>query len=467
MLKQREFALEKSSILAQSLMTMGCFLVAWWLSHHWVSPLTENVKEYKVIALLILPIWYGLLSWFDLGRMLRVKMYSVLLIEYLSVVLLGMALLMAAIVILDFHTLSRWVLMLFAGINFVVLLGYKYTVFRTMKFFRGKGYNTRSLLILADEDSEFFIDRLLEIRDWGYSLWAIMSDSLRIKARYGDRFVVLPQIEEVAQLLDGKRIDEVMYCKGRLDQKEIRNLIYACAEVGVVFRVHSEFLGLLNAPSKLHYISQVPFLTYMNTPANYLALKVKALFDYVLSVLLLTAISPLMLGIALAIKLGDGGPVFFRQKRVGLNGRRFYCLKFRTMVVDAEALKDDLMSQNEQEGPVFKMRHDPRVTRIGAFLRKTSLDELPQFFNVLRGEMSIVGPRPPVPDEVKEYERWQRRRLSMKPGLTCIWQVSGRNNIPFDQWMKMDLQYIDTWSLKHDLILILKTVKVMVRGEGQ
>jgi len=136
------------------------------------------------------------------------------------------------------------------------------------------------------------------------------------------------------------------------------------------------------------------------------------------------------------------------------------------MVTNAEALKGSLMDQNEQTGPVFKIKNDPRVTRVGRFLRKTSLDELPQFINVLRGEMSVVGPRPPVPAEVEVYERWQRRRLSMKPGITCIWQVSGRNNIPFDQWMKMDMQYIDTWSLKLDFILFIKTLKVMVTGDG-
>lgn len=137
------------------------------------------------------------------------------------------------------------------------------------------------------------------------------------------------------------------------------------------------------------------------------------------------------------------------------------------MVVNAESLKQALISQNEQEGPVFKIRNDPRVTRIGRFLRKTSLDELPQFINVLKGEMSVVGPRPPIPEEVKQYERWQNRRLSMKPGITCIWQVSGRNNIPFDQWMKMDMQYIDTWSLKLDFIILLKTIREVISGRGQ
>ena len=210
----------------------------------------------------------------------------------------------------------------------------------------------------------------------------------------------------------------------------------------------------------------MPFLTFRNTPDNYLALKFKVLLDYIISISVLIILSPIMLIIAFLIKL-DGGPVFFMQKRMGLNGRQFFCYKFRTMVVNAESLKESLQAQNEQEGPVFKIKHDPRVTRIGQFLRKTSLDELPQFINVLKGEMAVVGPRPPIPSEVKQYIRWQNRRLSMKPGITCIWQVSGRNNIPFDQWMKMDMQYIDTWSLKLDLIILLKTVRVVLTGNGQ
>ena len=218
--------------------------------------------------------------------------------------------------------------------------------------------------------------------------------------------------------------------------------------------------------STLSFLNQMPFLTFRNTPDNYLALKLKVLLDFTLSIMVLIILSPVMLVIAFLIKL-DGGPVFFLQKRMGLNGRHFWCYKFRTMVVNAESLKESLLAQNEQEGPVFKIKNDPRVTKIGQFLRKTSLDELPQFINVLKGEMAVVGPRPPIPSEVKQYERWQNRRLSMKPGITCIWQVSGRNNIPFDQWMKLDMQYIDTWSLKLDMIILLKTVKVVITGDGQ
>jgi lipopolysaccharide/colanic/teichoic acid biosynthesis glycosyltransferase len=166
------------------------------------------------------------------------------------------------------------------------------------------------------------------------------------------------------------------------------------------------------------------------------------------------------------IKLTSRGPVFFRQTRVGLHGRTFNMLKFRSMVVNAESLKASLAAQNEQAGPVFKMRRDPRVTSIGRFIRKYSIDELPQLINVLRGDMSVVGPRPPVPDELSKYEAWQRRRLSVRPGLTCIWQVSGRNQISFEDWMLLDMQYIDHWSLARDFQLIFRTIPVVITGRG-
>jgi lipopolysaccharide/colanic/teichoic acid biosynthesis glycosyltransferase len=175
----------------------------------------------------------------------------------------------------------------------------------------------------------------------------------------------------------------------------------------------------------------------------------------------------LVIGIsAIAIRLTSPGPVFFKQQRCGLNGRLFTMYKLRSMMDNAEQTRFELEALNEMDGPVFKSSRDPRRTAVGRFLRKFSIDELPQFYNVLRGDMSLVGPRPPLPQEVARYERWQRRRLSMKPGITCLWQVSGRNEINFQDWMKLDLTYIDNWSLLLDLKILLKTVPVVILGRG-
>lgn len=192
----------------------------------------------------------------------------------------------------------------------------------------------------------------------------------------------------------------------------------------------------------------------------------KRVFDITVSIVALILAAPLMLFIALLVRL-DGGPVFFKQRRVGLNGREFGMLKFRSMCVDAEARLQELLAKNEKaQGVTFKMKNDPRITPIGRIIRKFSIDELPQLINILRGDMTIVGPRPAVPREVALYKVWQRRRLSVRPGLTCYWQVSGRNEIGFDEWMQLDLKYVDNWNLKIDFELILKTFPVVLTGRG-
>jgi lipopolysaccharide/colanic/teichoic acid biosynthesis glycosyltransferase len=192
----------------------------------------------------------------------------------------------------------------------------------------------------------------------------------------------------------------------------------------------------------------------------------KRLFDVCVSAIAIAILSPVFLLIALAIKLDSRGPVFYRSTRLGQRARPFTFLKFRSMMADAELRKKDLEHLNEMDGPVFKIHDDPRVTRVGRWLRRTSLDELPQLLHVLRGEMSLVGPRPPIPEEVEQYEPWQRRRLSVVPGITCLWQVSGRNRIGFEQWMRLDAEYIDSLSFKTDLKILARTALAVVRTSG-
>ncbi|HLZ70658.1 MAG TPA: sugar transferase [Dehalococcoidia bacterium] len=192
----------------------------------------------------------------------------------------------------------------------------------------------------------------------------------------------------------------------------------------------------------------------------------KRAMDVVGASILLIVLAPLLLAIALAIKLDSRGPILFRQTRLGKDGRFFSFLKFRSMVADAEARQAELDALNEADGPIFKMKHDPRLTRVGRFIRKTSLDELPQLWNVLRGEMSLVGPRPPVPKEAARYEAWQHGRLAVKPGMTGLWQVSGRSNVRFSEMVKLDFQYIERWSLWLDLKILLLTVVAVIRTDG-
>jgi lipopolysaccharide/colanic/teichoic acid biosynthesis glycosyltransferase len=214
---------------------------------------------------------------------------------------------------------------------------------------------------------------------------------------------------------------------------------------------------------------ETPTMVVSPTTSMHRELFVKSLIDFSAAIILFIILLPLFFAIGTLIKIFSWGPVFFKQERLGLNGRKFHLYKFRTMVPDAEKLLEKLKHLNEADGPAFKITKDPRIIPfIGKMLRKTSLDELPQLINVLKGEMSLVGPRPPIPSEVEQYDIWQRRRLSMKPGLTCIWQIApNRNDIGFNKWMEMDLEYIDTWSLKLDFIILLNTAKVVIAGHGR
>ena len=198
-----------------------------------------------------------------------------------------------------------------------------------------------------------------------------------------------------------------------------------------------------------------------NERSNVLYEVIKRIIDIVASFIGLILLSPLILIVSMLIKLESKGEVIFKQKRVGLNGKEFYMYKFRSMVINAEELKEQLESQNEMSGPMFKIKDDPRITKVGKFIRKTSIDELPQLINVIKGDMSLVGPRPSLPKEVKKFEQWMMERLEVKPGLTCIWQISGRNNIDFEDWMKLDIKYVRERSLVLDFKLIFKTIFVL------
>ena len=278
---------------------------------------------------------------------------------------------------------------------------------------------------------------------------------------------VLGGSDELERILRSCPVHEVYIAGEPVRQGQaMQAAVRECERFGVPFALPAIPVRLDRAwPSQPGLVSD-GYLHFLNHEARPYQRALKRLFDIVASAAALVVLSPLLLTVAALIKLTSKGPVFFKQERVGLHGRPFHMLKFRTMVVNADAMKEQLAALNEQQGPVFKIRNDPRVTPIGRLLRKHSIDELPQLLNVLRGEMSVVGPRPPVPKEVVQYEAWQRRRLSVRPGLTCIWQVSGRNEISFDDWMYLDMRYIDHWSFAEDLGLILKTVPVVLTGKG-
>lgn len=324
----------------------------------------------------------------------------------------------------------------------------------------------RILAVGAPRDARPLAQALARDEDPGISLVGVVAPADAPLPGPGDP-PVLGSLDHLPALLAEAPIDQVFLTGPDWSVATLRSIADACEEQGVRLSMDANFLGLATARAHLDDVEGQTVLSFSSTPVDSDALLLKRALDVVVSASLLVLLTPLLLLVALAVRLSDGGPALFSQTRAGLHGRPFAMLKFRSMVVDAEARRVEVAHLNERDGPVFKAADDPRITRLGAFLRRSSLDEFPQLWNVLRGQMSLVGPRPPIPAEVEEYERWQLRRLSMKPGITCIWQVEGRgDNVDFDQWMRQDLDYIDNWSLGLDLTLLARTVPAVLRGRG-
>lgn len=271
---------------------------------------------------------------------------------------------------------------------------------------------------------------------------------------------------EAAAFVHHHPVDIVAILPDGMPHTQSMELFQLCQTEGIETWLMPGYLGTGLCPPMLDEIETMPFILFSATTHSMMGLFIKRLFDIIGSFFLIVLFSPLLLIIAILVKTTSPGPLIFTQIRSTLRGRTFPMYKFRTMVQGAENMLDELQSKNESTGPTFKIQNDPRVTRVGRFLRRYSLDELPQLFNVLVGQMSLVGPRPPIPAEVEKYEPWQRRRLSMRSGCTCLWQIGGRNALSFEEWMTLDLQYIDTWSLWLDVKILAKTLSAMIRGTG-
>ncbi len=368
---------------------------------------------------------------------------------------------------MKFQFVSRIFLLLFLLFDFLLILLSRFVIRVTILRLHQKHENFRILLIIGTEGDSLALSRSIEKhKDQGLRLLGFLSTDSDAPPQRWNGHPVLGPANSLPKLLEKEVVDEVIFVVSAEKLKEMEDLFLLCEERGITARVSMSFFPHLIARTHLEDLDGLPLLTFTTAPKNDVLLLLRRVLDFSGSLFLLLFLAPVFLLIALLIRMDSSGPVLYRQVRCGLNGRKFTFYKFRSMVQGAEAMKSDLETHNLMNGPAFKMKNDPRVTRVGRFLRKTSLDELPQLINVLRGDMSFVGPRPPLPEEVEKYEGWQRRRLSMKPGITGLWQVSGRNAIDFREWMKLDLEYIDNWSLWLDLKILLKTIPVVLMGKG-
>lgn len=422
-----------------------------------IAPTTES----SVFFVGVFGSWLFILSSFWLYRSKRLASREDEFADVLRAVAFCTMILATLILLAEWHIFPKRFLLMFAIISFILLSAIRLFKRKLLKQFRLHGRNLRSVVVIgAGARGQKIVKLIKENPEIGYHFVGFVDDM-----NVPD---ILGKLPEISKVLAENVIDEVIIClpiKTFYDQME--TIAKAAEEQGITVRIYSDLFNLKLARAVAGEIGEAPILSLYTSRLSDWQMFVKNLIDFTGGLILLLLLSPLMLVIAVLIKLNSPGPVFFIQERIGYNKRRFKMFKFRTMGVNAVAQQSELEALNEAEGPVFKIKNDPRITTVGRWLRKTSLDELPQLLNILLGDLSLVGPRPlPERDFQKFNKLWFNRRFSVKPGITCIWQISGRSETSFDKWILQDLEYIDKWSLTLDLKILLKTIPIVIRGTG-
>ncbi|RLB89432.1 MAG: sugar transferase, partial [Deltaproteobacteria bacterium] len=454
------------------LLDIGLTTLVFLLSYHLYSlyfAVTEaDFFSHLALLPLILAFLIFFLSYFGAYQGPRVKSAFTYGWDISRGVVISIAILLTLLFLFKIQYVSRAIIALFAGLDFIILfmarIGFIWYFRRAIQ----KGENFLKILIIGTGDRAAGLSEALQHRsEWGIDIVGHLDPDPERVGWDINGSPVLGTVGDITSILKDHVIDEVILAIPRTIIKDVEAIAYACEEEGVKLRFMADVFDLKVARIRLVELGRIPLLTLEPVAQDELKLLVKRVFDLTATLLTMPVLLPLIGVIAIAIKLDSPGPVFFVQERVGLKKRLFPMFKFRSMVQDAEEKMKDLEDLNEAAGPIFKIADDPRITRVGKFLRKTSLDEIPQFFNVLSGEMSLVGPRPMSIRDVDLFDKGiQRKRFSVKPGLTCLWQVSGRSNLPFIKWLELDLTYIENWSLFLDFKILLKTIFVVLKGSG-
>lgn len=429
------------------------------------SPMT--LTKFGLALVFAIPYWCLALYANGMYQSLRTRTYLEILWAVLKSATITFLLLGTFIFLLKLQFMSRLFFLIFTGLTFLFIWLAKTAIFMSSHYIRRQGLNTRRLLIVGTgKRAVEFIKRSDQHPEWGFEILGAIDDEPGRGVRQVGRLEVVGALDDIPRIFHRDAVDEVAFVVPRSRLNSLQGAIDNCETEGVVVTVAVDLFDTKLARSSVTELDGLPLLHFKTTHAKEWELLVKRLFDFAASGLGILVLSLFFLTMAILIKATSKGPVFFKQDRLGLSGRRFTLYKFRTMRIGAQDALNDVTDLNDMTTPEFRDKKTRWITPIGRFMRKFSLDELPQLFNVFVGHMSIVGPRPTVPDEVEKYKTWQRRRFSMKPGITCLWQVNGRNNIAFEDWMKLDLEYLDRWSLWLDVKIMLKTVPVVLFGIG-
>lgn len=469
MLREHHVLLKRVMIFSDLCIVLVTFFLVFLLRNK-VTHFYDELGIYIVVVPTLLITWGILLYYFGMYDSFRTKQISDVLFIVIETTFVGIGFFGSFLFITKTLSISR----LQIGYSFLLAAFFisieKIFLIKYFQYQRKKGINTRNFLIVGTgKRAQHFINMIDNHAEWGIkAIGLVDDDTSRVSAgtMYGHK--VLGTLDDIPNIIHNHVVDEVLFVVPRSWLNKIEKVIsYVCEVEGIKVSIALDLFEHRLSKAKYSYLDTWPLLTFDSTPDELIQLLIKRLFDLFSSIIAILILSPVFLITAIIVKVSSKGPIFFRQQRCSLSGRQFTLYKFRTMVVGAESKLKELLAYNEMQGPVFKMENDPRLTKVGKILRKFSIDELPQFWNVFRGDMSLVGPRPPLPAEVDKYEPWQRRRLSMRPGITCLWQARGRNKInDFNEWMELDLEYIDNWSLWFDFKILLKTVPVVLFGIG-
>jgi len=480
MLKEKEKIIFLINRFTDLGLTVGAFIIAYYVRVYF-SPeyftVLKYTSDYKIVILMVVIIWYLAFEKFHIYSLYQESISLKTLWKILQAVSSGMLMLVLCMYLFSITTMSRLIIGLFYILDISLICLGKFVIQSILKRLRQKEINIRRVIIVGSKTrAQALIESIYEQnRTDVLILGCLEVENTSIGNTVTCGIKVIDTIDNIESILSQKVVDELVFAMPLRIIENIEKYIHLAEIMGISIRIIPDFqihhvmdkidIGTL----KLEDFNGVLTMSIHTTPVNYGMLFIKGAFDYFFAAIALSLLFPIFLITFIAIKMISPGPVLFGQERCGLNGRRFKLYKFRTMVLDAEVRRNDLEMLNEAEKPVFKVKKDPRIISfVGTILRRTSLDELPQLINVLKGDMSVVGPRPPLPNEVAKYELWQRRRLSMKPGLTCLWQVSPkRNEIGFKEWMDLDLGYIDNWSLLTDFKILLATFRAMLIGAGR
>jgi exopolysaccharide biosynthesis polyprenyl glycosylphosphotransferase len=480
MIKEYEAFLKKMMILADALVLTGSFILAYFVRKNIYSIYGLDLfpsrvvmgtiyplDKYLWLLLIVLPVWYGLLSFQGLYDSFRTKRFTEIVWIVTKAGFLATLITGTLIFIFKLTYVSRIFVVLFSGISVSLLTLEKIILIQGFKNARlGENSYKHLLVVGTGKRAEKFVKMVKGHPEWGIKIVGIIDDEPEKIGMDVSNIKVIGLLKDIPNILHEKIVDEVVFVIPRSWLSRVEESILSCEREGIKVSVAVDLFNFKIGKLQATDLGGIPLMRLETTLGSPWQLFIKTASDTVVSLAALVLLAPVLILATIAIKLSSPGPIFFKQERNGMNGRKFTLLKFRSMLVGAEEMQDELLALNEMDGPVFKIKNDPRITKVGRFLRKTSLDELPQLINVLKGDMSLVGPRPPIPGEVTNYETWQRRRLSMRPGVTCFWQISGRNKISFEEWMKLDLEYIDNWSLCLDFKILLKTIPVVLFGTG-